>query len=163
MLERENLPRAAHTGTGLEVAVKSPVQLAGNPTLACQEFKENKLIHNCRTIEQPTQHSGLNNPGTSRKLRHVDGNCRGIVKREILGNHVHQTAGRVLQACVRINTPLDTDGLLHAADIRLVTETRCCTSPLSAALSEGVRIGPEEVQILFRVSRKCAAQIYHRP
>ncbi len=42
MLERENLPRAAHTGTGLEVAVKSPVQLAGNPTLACQEFKENK-------------------------------------------------------------------------------------------------------------------------
>ena len=47
MLERENLPRAAHTGTGLEVVVNSPVQLAGNPTLACQEFKGNKLIHSC--------------------------------------------------------------------------------------------------------------------
>ncbi len=34
MLERENLPRNAHTGTGPTVVLNLPVQLAGDPTLA---------------------------------------------------------------------------------------------------------------------------------
>ena len=36
----------------------------------------------CRAIEQPTQHSGLNIPGTSRRLRHADGNDASVRTRE---------------------------------------------------------------------------------
>ena len=36
----------------------------------------------CPMIEQPTQHPGLNNPGTSCRLRHVDGSDASVGTRE---------------------------------------------------------------------------------